>query len=217
MFKSLFSWWHEDILLKQALEESAAALEAAGNMFSSAMDLLFEGVGEEQRIYDMDKEVNDLQIEIRKKVLGHLTVNPEQDVTASLVLTTIIVDIERIGDFAKNIVELHRMAIGKLENGRYVPEIRNIRGKLEEAIPLTKQSFIDGDEEKAKRVIAEYVWVGHKCDNVLELLVGDESLKVREAVVYGLLFRYLKRIAAHLRNISSSVVNPFHRLGYRPE
>jgi phosphate uptake regulator len=217
MFKSLFSWWHEDILLKQALEESAAAMETAGKMFSFAMDLLFEGVGEEQSIYDMDKEVNDLQIEIRKKVLGHLTVNPEQDVTASLVLTTIIVDIERIGDFAKNIVELHHMAIGKLEDARYVPEIRNIRDKLEKAIPMTKQAFIDGDEEKGKSVIAEYVWVGHKCDNILESLVGDESLKVREAVVYGLLFRYLKRVAAHLRNISSSVVNPFHRLGYRPE
>ena len=143
MFKSLFSWWHEDILLKQALDGSAAALETAGKMFCFAMDLLFEGVGEEQRIYDMDKQVNDLQIEIRKKVLGHLTVNPEQDVTASLVLITIIVDIERIGDFAKNIVELHHMSVGKPEDGRYVPEIRNIRDKIEKALPLTKQAFLD--------------------------------------------------------------------------
>jgi phosphate uptake regulator len=216
MFKKLFSWWHEDILLKEALEDSAVALEKAGRMFSYAMNLLLEGVGEKQSVYDMDREVNELQIGIRTKVLQHLTISPEQDVTASLVLITIIVDIERLGDFAKNIVELHQMSTGKPVGGRYAQEVRNIRQKLEASIPLTKAAFVDADAEKAKALMADYVWVGHKCDNVLELLVGDESLAVREAVVYGLLFRYLKRIAAHLKNISSSVVNPFHRVGYRP-
>ena len=104
MFRKLFSWWQEDILLKQALDKSAGGLEKVGEMFSFAMDLLLEGVGEEKRIYDMDQEVNALQIDTRKKVLEHLTISPEQDVTASLVLITIIVDVERIGDFAKNIV-----------------------------------------------------------------------------------------------------------------
>jgi phosphate transport system protein len=217
MFKRLFSWWHEDILLKQALEDSAVALAKAGEMFTFAMSLLLEGTGEEKSVYDMDREVNTLQIDIRKKVLEHLTINPEQDVTASLVLITIIVDIERIGDLAKNIVELHHMRIGTLKDDRYVPAVKNIREKLEISLPMTKEAFIDADAEKAKNLMAEYVWVGHKCDSVLELLAGDESLQVREAVVYGLLFRYLKRISAHLRNISSSVVNPFHRLGYRPE
>ena len=217
MFKRLFSWWKEDILLRQALEESALTLEKTGRMFSFAMDVLLEGIGEEQRVYDMDREVNALQIDIRKKVLEHLAINPAQDVTASLVLTTIIVDAERIGDFAKNIVELRRMCIGKLEHVRYIPEIRNIREKLESSILETREAFIHADAEKAKELMAEYTWIGHKCDSTLELVAGDESLKVREAVVYVLLFRYLKRISAHLRNIFSSVVNPFHRLGYKPE
>ena len=216
MFKKLFSWWHEDILLKEALEDSATALEKAGRMFSFAMNLLLEGVGEVQNVYDMDQEINELQIGIRTKVLQHLTVSPEQDVTASLVLITIIVDVERLGDFAKNIVELHQMSTGKPVGGRYVHEIRNIKQKIEDSIPLTKEAFIDADADRAKALMADYVWVGHRCDNVLDLLVGDDTLAVREAVVYGLLFRYLKRIAAHLKNISSSVVNPFHRVGYRP-
>jgi phosphate transport system protein len=217
MFKKLFSWWHENILLKQALEQSAAALEKAGEMFSFAMSFLIDGVGEEKKIYDMDQEVNAMQIDIRKKVLEHLTISPEQDVTASLVLITIVVDIERIGDYAKNLIELHQMGPGKLESSRYVTEIKNIRAKIEAAIPATIEAFIDADADKAKSLLAEFVWVGHKCDSVLQSLVGDDSLSVREAVVYGLLFRYLKRIGAHLKNVSSSVVNPFHRLGYRPD
>ena len=101
MFKRLFSWWKEHILLKQALEESALALEKTAQMFSFAMSVLLEGAGEEKGIYDMDKEVNALQIDVRKKVLEHLAINPQQDITASLILTTIIVDIERIGDYEK--------------------------------------------------------------------------------------------------------------------
>ncbi len=217
MFKKLFSWWHEDILLKQALEESAAALDKAGEMFSFAMDLLLDGTGEEKKIYEMDQEVNALQIDIRKKVLEHLTISPEEDVTASLVLITIIVDIERIGDYAKNLVELHHMGKGKLGRERYVNEIKNIREKINASIPATGAAFLDADAEKAKSLLAEFVWVGHRCDSMLESLVGDDSLAVREAVVYGLLFRYLKRIGAHLKNVASSVVNPFHRLGYRPD
>jgi phosphate uptake regulator len=217
MFKRLFSWWKEDILLKQALEKSALALEKAGKMYSFAMDFLLEGIDEEKSIYDMDKEVNDLQIDIRKKVLEHLTINPEQDVTASLVLTTIIVDIERIGDYAKNTVELRPMCSGKLQDPNYNPVIDNLREKIENSLLKTRQAFIDADDMKAKELMAEFTWIGNKCDSTLTLITGDESLKAREAVVYGLLLRYLKRISAHARNICSSVVNPFHRLGYRPE
>jgi phosphate uptake regulator len=216
MFKKLFSWWNEDILLREALEDSAVALEKAGRMFSFAMNVLFQGIDDKQTVYDMDREINELQIGIRTKVLQHLTINPEQDVTASLVLITIVVDIERLGDLAKNIVELHQMSAGRLDDGKYVEEVKNIRNKIEASIPLTKAAFLDADAEKAKALMADCVWVGHKCDNVLDLLVGDDALSVREAVVFGLLFRYLKRIAAHLKNIASGVANPFHRVGYRP-
>jgi phosphate uptake regulator len=194
-----------------------AALDKAGGMFAFSMKFLLEGNGEEQTVYDMDQEVNALQVDIRKKVLEHLTINPEQDVTASLALITIIVDIERIGDFAKNIVELRGMVADELSDERYIREVDSIREKIESSFPPIIEAFSDADSEKAKELIDEYTWVSTKCDTVLELLVGDTTLGVREAVVYGLLFRYLKRVAAHLRNIATSVVNPFHRLGYKPD
>ena len=36
-----------------------------------------------------------------------------------------------------------------------------------------------------------------------------------DAIVLALYFRYLKRVAAHLTNIASSIVNPFPRIGFR--
>ena len=217
MFQSLFSWWKEDILLKKALEESALALEKAGNMVSFAVSVLLEGGKEEKKIYEMDQEVNILQRNVRKKVLEHLAIHPKQDITASLVLTTIVVDIERIGDFAKNIVELHKMFQGEPKDSEYRPNVENIIQKLTRLLKETKEAFSKADSEKAKKLMEEYTWTGRECDRSLESLVSNDSLKVREAVAYGLLFRYLKRISAHGRNISSSLVNPFDRLGFKPE
>ena len=42
----------------------------------------------------------------------------------------------------------------------------------------------------------------------------DDSLSASQAASVVLYSRYLKRIAAHSRNLISSIVNPFERIGY---
>ena len=42
----------------------------------------------------------------------------------------------------------------------------------------------------------------------------DDSLCASQAASVVLYSRYLKRIAAHSRNLISSIVNPFERIGY---
>ncbi len=44
-----------------------------------------------------------------------------------------------------------------------------------------------------------------------------KNLSVGSAVTLALYFRSLKRINGHLRNITTSVVNPFHRIGFKPK
>ena len=58
MFKGLFSWWKEDILLKSALDQSGLAIEKAGRMFSLGMAVVTDGTGIEKTIFDMDRELN---------------------------------------------------------------------------------------------------------------------------------------------------------------
>ncbi len=217
MFKGLFSWWKEDILLKSALEQSALAIDKAGRMFSLAMAVVSEGSGIEKTVYDMDKELNSLQIDIRKKVLEHLAIKPAQDVTSSLILITIIVDIERVGDLAKNLVEVQQMSRGALDRPAYASDVETMKEKLEGSFAIVREAFLDGDEKKATVVMADCTWIGTRCETTLQAIAGDEELEVREAVAYTLLFRYLKRISGHIRNIASSVVNPFHKLGYKPD
>jgi hypothetical protein len=45
----------------------------------------------------------------------------------------------------------------------------------------------------------------------------DKSIGPGDAVSLGLYFRWLKRINSHLRNIVTSVVNPFDKIGFKPK
>jgi hypothetical protein len=45
----------------------------------------------------------------------------------------------------------------------------------------------------------------------------DKSIRPGDAVSLGLYFRWLKRINSHLRNIVTSVVNPFDKIGFKPK
>ncbi|MCK5456067.1 MAG: hypothetical protein KAI45_03005, partial [Melioribacteraceae bacterium] len=45
----------------------------------------------------------------------------------------------------------------------------------------------------------------------------DTTLTTGSAVALAVYLRALKRIFAHLRNVTSSVVNPFHRIGFKPK
>jgi len=50
-------------------------------------------------------------------------------------------------------------------------------------------------------------------------LINEEDKNIRsgDAVSLAMYFRWLKRINSHLRNIMTSVVNPFDRVGFEPK
>jgi phosphate uptake regulator len=58
--------------------------------------------------------------------------------------------------------------------------------------------------------------LAQECDALINNLI-EESLVCKEAVLYALTARYLKRICLHLSNIVSSVVMPLHKLDYFDE
>ena len=59
------------------------------------------------RIYQDDVQVNKLEREIRKKVVAHLSIQGNRsDVPYSLLLMSLVKDVERLGDYAKNLAEV---------------------------------------------------------------------------------------------------------------
>jgi phosphate transport system protein len=65
----------------------------------------------------MDKQVNRFERDVRRKVMTHLTVCGPADLAAGLVLVNVVIDIERIADYAKNIFDLARYHPRRLHAG----------------------------------------------------------------------------------------------------
>jgi len=219
MFKEFFDLFRKENLLQQAYNRSQEMLEADREMFLAAIESLREH--DDARIdidiYAKDQLINAYEREVRRKVLTHLAVTSSRSIQACLVLVSIVIDIERIGDLTKNIVELALLHPGKLTTGTHERRVRKIETTVKTMFSLLIEAMPTNDEAKAKEVMAEHWWIARRSDEMLAALIGhdDPGLPCNEAVSTALYVRFLKRVSAHLMNIASSVVNPFDRIGFR--
>jgi phosphate transport system protein len=215
MFAEIWKFWRKETLIDKAEEEVGKMLIIAKDMFSIAMSVLLDNEKSRADLYKMDQGLNEIQMDVRRKILEHLSINPAMDITASLILITIIVDIERLGDYSKNVLDLSRELDMKLEGG-YFDEIRKLRKELEPIFDETKKVIEKMEKEMGKEQMERCTAIAKRCDNFLDELLDDKH-EAKMAILATLLLRYMKRIASHLKNVASSVVNPFARIGYKPK
>jgi phosphate uptake regulator len=130
---------------------------------------------------------------------------------------SVVIDIERIGDYTKNIYDMAVHHPKKLNGGSVedrLAEIEKISFKLFED---TIDAFKNQDIEKARGLMGYYKEnVSTQSDAITNDVIAGKigDLDIGNASAVGLYARYLKRIAAHSRNLISSVVNPFEKIGY---
>ncbi|MEJ2189587.1 MAG: PhoU domain-containing protein [Acidobacteriota bacterium] len=221
MIKAFFDLLRKDSLLRQAYARSLEMLEEDQEMFLAAIESLREhnDARIDVDIYAKDQLINAYEREVRRKVFTHLAVSRDADLQASLVLVSIVIDIERIGDLTKNIVDLALQHPGKLACGSFENDMRKIETTVRTMFALLIEALPAADVAKAKEVMSEHWWIGRRADEILNALIArsDKELVCNEAVSTALYVRFLKRISAHLMNIASSVVNPFDRIGFRED
>ncbi|MBM4169442.1 MAG: hypothetical protein FJ215_09850 [Ignavibacteria bacterium] len=217
--KELIEIWRRDNSLTQALLESYAMLESTRIMFDKSVhSLRYNDAGEiAMDVYQMDKVVNSYLQDVRQKVFKHIALTGGANIVPSLVLTSIVIDVERIGDYTKNITDLaiahpKRLRCGMFEDDivRIEAAVKDMFGKI---VPCLKAS----DEAAGLKLMQDNSWITKKCDEIVTAMIKeqDSSLSTSDTVAIALYARHLKRIAAHLINIASSVVNPFERVGFR--
>jgi phosphate uptake regulator len=218
MFKDIVKLLRRDSLLSQALQECYEMLDLCRLMVHGAVESLrrhdtaYAGLDVRQ----LDKKINSFERDVRRKVLTHLALGNKADTASGLALVSIVIDIERIGDYSKNIVDLARVHPGRLDVAEHEQALTAIEqasiGLFDQAVV----TFKSGDVEQARRVMHNYKSdVAKKCREVEEQLVaGRTSLSAADAVTLALYGRFLKRISAHSKNLVSSIVNPVDRIGY---
>ena len=220
VFKNLVNIWKSEDSLSQAWASSNEMLTLSHVMFTDAIVALRSGEKNKviKSIKQRDTDINKYHRDIRKKVVTYYSIS--KDVTnldSGLVLINMVVDIERIGDYTKNILDLAKHHPKKFVSEKISDDLRVVEKAVIERFGNTIKAVEDMDEEVAKELIKSYRSdLGKLSDNLVsssisgKLQIGEEH-KASSMVLYA---RYLKRIGAHLKNITSVVVNPFESIGY---
>ena len=157
------------------------------------------------KIYALDREVNEKERTIRRSLVNHLSLRVGRDAPACLILMSVVKDAERLGDYCKNMFEVAEMFGQPLARGRYMTPLIDISEKIESMIAKTGEAFIRSERDIALAVVRESHLVASECDLMLKQLMHDK-IPTQKAVAYSLLSRYFKRLARHLGNIASSVL-----------
>ena len=154
---------------------------------------------------------------IRKQVIAHLSVRGvSPHVPYCLLLMSLVKDVERIGDYAKNLSEVIDFYPEPLPDDEIIAELREIRRGVESAFADSSEVFSRSDRERAMVLISACRDLAHRSDQLLPRIArSDYNAALTTAVVLGA--RYYKRIGAHVQNILTSVVMPLHKLDYYDE
>lgn len=220
MWKEIAAIWKSNSLLDQAWSESFEMLEIDRRMYLEAVRVLRDSDDTElnEDIRALDKKVNKYERDVRRKVMTHCSVEGASELPSGMSLVSIVIDIERVGDYCKNIVDLaykhpRRLVAHDFEQDLVTVE-KQVRTQFDETIEVLRTH--DGD--KARELMQSYTnETGQLCDRMVDDIVsgkvGDQS--PADAAALALYIRYLKRIGSHLKNMVTSVVNPFHRIGFK--
>jgi len=221
MLRELLAAWRGRDALSQMFDEFDRMLAETEWMFQQAVEVFFSRVdwqAVQDPLYERDKQVNHLEQSIRAQIVKHLTVRPEANLGACLVLMSVVKDAERIGDYCKNIFEVGKFYEREFTKRRYLEALEGIRGRTQDLFTHARKAFGESDVDVAREVLAAFGQLGKECDLLIrELLRERDTIPTDEAVAYSLLARHMKRIGAHLANIATAVVAPIHRLDYIDE
>lgn len=220
MLHELLTFFRSAKPLEEMGQNFLKMFEMAYHLTCEAGELYFSpqsSAEDRTRVYKRDVEINKLQRAIRKQVIAHLSLRgTSSNLPYCLVLISLVKDVERIGDYAKNLTEVDDFRPEPLPDDDIVAELREIRAGVESAFGQGKDAFANSDQEQALVLIQQGRDMAQRCDVLITRVAhSDYDAATAAAVVLGA--RFYKRIGGHVLNVLSSVVMPLHKLDYYDE
>jgi len=159
-----------------------------------------------------DLKINELEQDLRRQLAVHASVFGGIETPVVLVYMSIVKDLERLGDYAKNLLDLARDG-ADFSTLADADDWRRIAGEIAAQITEAAATFRERDVEAARRVVEKAKVLMSDFDRRVTALVrGDDTGP--QAVARALACRYLKRVAAHVSNVLTAVINPVDKLDF---
>lgn len=158
-------------------------------------------------IRDTDQRINEAERELRGELVVHVSVHGAGDIGEVLGLILLLKKIERIGDQAKNILDLAETGVSFANDGD-----ADGLGVQRQAI---SQLFTDAAEllSEYDEAPAEFYDRGHELTRSIQNTMNSYLTSDRpghEVVPRAIYARYLKRIVANLVGVVRSATEPIH-------
>ena len=220
IFKDILGIWKSDNLLAQAWDDSLKMLSISNDIFVQSIQYFNSGenIDAVKALKKEDQSINDYYQLVRRKVLTHYSIDkPPIETSGGLTLVNMVVDIERIGDYCKNISDLTLMRDGPMDFGELSDDIKSIEQEVESRFIKTIQAIENQDEALAENLLNNYKKMVTKVSDRIVKDIASGRIQFPDSsqgASIALYSRYLKRIGAHLKNITSTVVNPYDKIGY---
>ncbi len=202
---------------KQLLMDSDYVFRYSVNRFRHR-----DKVSENINVHDYDKKINQAEISIRKKAILHLLMESEVKASTSvLTLALISHDMERIGDYSKNIYDLSEEYSDSIDLGQYNADLNEIEAIIFEELRLSIKHFEGNPKQVHEGISRSLTEANVLIEKNLKLAKdnADNSglANNRDLINFVMYLRFLKRVSSHLRNVSTSYHNPIDRIGFNIE
>lgn len=218
MLRDILRLLSKDNLQVQALSECYEMLDICRRMVRASTTSLRErdDASIDMDLVEADRRLNAFERDVRRKVMTHLAMGHTGDLASGLTLVSVVIDIERIGDYTKNIYDLARSHPARLHGGPLEEKVAAIEKHALTNFERSVETFKRGDLDEARRLMTGYKDdISRPAREIEEALVGGKvDMPASTATALALYMRFLKRISAHARNLVSSLVNSFERIGY---
>jgi phosphate transport system protein len=219
-FKSIMELFREDDWARSLMGMLDEMLDRSGGMFAYTIGVLVRGeqdVDPRGKVWEPDKQINALMRQIRRRIVSRLSLGGSRgEVPTALILMNAVKDAERIGDYVKNIYDVHELMPAEPDRALYAEWLAGRAELIDDFFARTRRAFADSDDEEAALVIAETRQLGRDCEAAIVGIV-EGGLETRDAVCLALALRFFKRIAAHQSNIATTVVMPVDLLDFHDE
>ena len=166
-------------------------------------------------LLDTDRRIDKLEQSIRRQIVVHASVHGAQQIPEMMVLMSVAKDAERIGDYAKNIFALtasHVASSGKPLHG----ELQAIREEVSALLADAPEVYDQQDKPRADAFIKRASESIDACEAHMIKIFELEHCSGYE-VACALAFRHIRRVAGHVQNIITAVVNPIDTLDFHDE
>ncbi|MFC1550694.1 PhoU domain-containing protein [Candidatus Neomarinimicrobiota bacterium] len=220
MWKTILKIWTSNSLLEQAWTQSIEMLKLSNDFFNQSVDSL-RGGGIKKELLKLkrrDREINQFQVDVRKKILTYLYHHADgADVNSGVILLNMVVDIERLGDYTKNILDLAVNFKKGIHSEDISKDLNAIELQVRDRFNKTIEVVETQDETLGESLLETFREdVSRASDKIVDdILTGaqiyDGGDRTAAVALYA---RYLKRIGSHLKNIASTIVNPADLIGF---